>query len=143
MIDIERAADLLELHEGNERFPYRCTAGKLTIGIGFNLDDVGLYPEEIEFILRNRIRRTEAKLQRVVPAYRGLSMVRKIVLVDMAYNLGTPRFLKFEKMLAALELRDYTLAAAEMLDSKWARKDVGARAVRLAEMMRTGEWPES
>ena len=143
MIDIERAADLLELHEGNERFPYRCTAGKLTIGIGFNLDDTGLYPEEIEFILRNRIRRTEAKLQRVVPAYRHLSMVRKIVLVDMAYNLGTSRFLKFEKMLAALELRDYKLAAAEMLDSKWARKDVGARAVRLAEMMRTGEWPES
>lgn len=140
---MERAADLLELHEGNERFPYRCTAGKLTIGIGFNLDDVGLYPEEIEFILRNRIRRTEAKLQRVVPAYRNLSMVRKIVLVDMAYNLGTSRFLKFEKMLAALELRDYKLAAAEMLDSKWARKDVGARAVRLAEMMRTGEWPES
>lgn len=142
MIDIERMADLLELHEGNKRFPYKDTVGKWTIGIGFNLDDVGLYPEEIDFILRNRIEKVDTKLRSVLPEYQGLGSVRQMVLVDMVFNLGLSRFLKFRKMVAALALRDYTLASREMLDSKWARQ-VGGRATRLSGMMRTGEWPDS
>ena len=38
-------------------------------------------------------------------------------------------------MLRALRNRDYTTAAAEMLDSRW-REQVGKRAETLAERMR-------
>ena len=37
-------------NEGFRQSPYRCTAGKLTIGVGRNLDDCPLTKEELEFI---------------------------------------------------------------------------------------------
>ena len=39
MIRIEEAAERLVLHEGMRLKPYRCPAGKLTIGAGRNLED--------------------------------------------------------------------------------------------------------
>ena len=36
------AIELIKYHEKYRRFPYRCTAGKLTIGYGWNLDDNGI-----------------------------------------------------------------------------------------------------
>jgi hypothetical protein len=48
----------------------------------------------------------------------------------------------FRRMLAALERRNFAEAAAELLDSDW-RKQVGEkRAMALATMMSTGEYPE-
>ena len=136
----DKASGLIELHEGRRRLPYRDTVGKLTIGIGFNLDDVGLYDEEIDFILRNRINRVDLELRTAFKeTYTNLNTVRKVALIDMAYNLGIIGIAKFHKMWQALEAQDYRLAATNMLDSKWATQ-VKGRATRLAQMMRTGEW---
>ena len=74
-----------------------------------------------------------------MPWARALSPERQAVLVNMAFNLGIAGLLAFKRMLAACERGEYAAAAREMLDSVWA-KQVGARAVRLAEQMRTGEW---
>jgi lysozyme len=142
MFDLDKAADLLERHEGRRRYAYRDTEGLLTIGIGFNLDDVGLYDVEMDFILRNRIRLMYVELMRVKPLIKSLTETRQIVLVDMAYNMGITRLLGFKKFFAALAEADYTRAAAEMLDSKWAGQ-VGVRAIRLSKMMGTGKWAES
>lgn len=139
---ISNVKDLLTLHEGVRRFPYRCTAGKLTIGVGFNLDDVGLYPEEINFILANRIERTEAEVERTFPWYHELDDVRKAVIVDMAYNMGMATLSQFKRTLGSVRDGNYALASTQMLQSKWARQ-VGNRARRLATMMETGEWPQS
>ena len=57
----------------------------------------------------------------------------------MAFNLGVAGLLKFKKMIAALEKRDYDTAAIEMLDSQWA-KQVGQRSQELSRQMRTGKW---
>jgi lysozyme len=59
------------------------------------------------------------------------------VLLDMSFNLGIVGLLRFKNTLATIRRGDYSKAAAMMLDSLWARQ-VGKRAVRLAEMMRTG-----
>lgn len=134
-------AQLLEVHEGNRRYPYRCTAGKLTIGIGFNLDDVGLYPEEIDFILQNRIRLTEEAVERSFPWYHELDEVRQAVILDMAYNMGMRTLLQFKRTLKSVKDGEYERASKEMLESKWARQ-VGARSKRLSKMMETGEWPK-
>lgn len=130
---------MLELHEGNKRFPYRCTAGKLTIGVGFNLDDVGLYPEEIQFILDNRVRLVRTRLEKELPWFSRLNDVRQAVLIDMGYNLGVDGLLKFKRTLGSVERGDYELAAQQMLQSLWARQ-VKGRAVRLSKMMESGEW---
>lgn len=136
---MQKLLDMLELHEGVRRFPYRCTAGKLTIGVGFNLDDVGLYPEEIRFILDNRVNLLRKELAAELPWFVQLDEVRQAVLLDMAFNLGTQGLLKFKRTLGSIQSGNYVLAAEQMLQSLWA-KQVGRRSVRLAKMMETGEW---
>lgn len=132
---------LLTLHEGVRQFPYEDSVGKLTIGIGFNLDDVGLFPEEMAFILANRIRRAEEEVERVFPWYHELDEVRQAVIIDMAYNMGLTTLSKFKRTLGSVAQGEYELASKQMLESKWARQ-VKGRAVRLAKMMETGQWPE-
>ena len=127
----------LILHEGLKLKPYRCTEGKLTIGVGRNLDDKGISELEALYLLWNDIKDVMDALDRYA-WYRQLDPVRQKALIDMAFNLGLGGLMQFKKMIAAIELGDYGAAADQMLDSRWARQ-VKTRADRLAEMMRTGE----
>ena len=133
----EKLIRLLITHEGLRLKPYRDTRGKLTIGVGRNLDDVGITEEEALYLLKNDIKRVLDFLKERLPYWNGLTETRKMALVDMCFNLGPGGFLSFKRMLAALERGDYEQAAREMLDSRWARQ-VGRRAEELAEMMREG-----
>lgn len=128
----------LKHHEGVRRLPYECPAGKLTIGVGRNLDDRGLSDDEIDLLLRNDIWTAMQELDAVWPEWRKLSRNRQDALIDMMFNLGRTRFRKFEKFLSALKSGDYAKAADEMLNSKWANQ-VGKRAETLARMMREDE----
>lgn len=119
--------------EGLRLKPYRCSAGKLSIGVGRNLDDVGITEEEAEYLLMNDLQRAENDAKKL-PGFDNCSQVRRDVLIEMVFNLGLPRVLGFRKMLAALSKGDYTEAAHQMLDSKW-HKDVGNRTDRLAWRM--------
>ena len=74
--------------------------------------------------------------------YDLLNPARRAVLVNMAFNLGRARLRSFRHMLRAVRRREYSRAAHEMLDSKWARQ-VGNRATELAEQMRTGRWAKA
>jgi lysozyme len=123
--------------EGLRLKPYRCTAGKLTIGVGRNLEDRGISESEAAVLLENDIRQVEADLERRLPFFRSLTDARQRVLVNMGFNLGVPGLLKFENTLKLIEAGKYADAAAAMLDSKWA-KQVGARAARLSQMMKEG-----
>ena len=59
----------------------------------------------------------------------------KLIIANMAFNLGITRLRKFKKMLAALNSGDYKLASEEGLDSKWA-KQVYNRSKRLMNRLR-------
>lgn len=131
--------DQLIRDEGEKLKPYRCTAGKLTIGVGRNLDDNGIRPIESRFMLENDISECEAVLKKNLPWIERLDAARKGVLINMCFNLGWPRLSKFVNTLSCIEKGDYKAAAKGMLDSLWA-KQVGDRAVRLAKQMETGEW---
>jgi len=139
-IDGNKAAAYIALNEGYRRYKYTDSVGVETIGIGFNLEE-GFTEDESRMILRMRMRGFINELSARIPAYCSVSCIRKIVLLDMAYNLGIGRLLKFKKMIAALDSRDFELAAKEMLDSTYARQ-VKDRATRNAYMMETGEWFE-
>lgn len=127
----------LILHEGLRLKPYKCPAGYLTIGVGRNLETKGISREEALFLLRNDIKEIERALSKY-DWYTKLDPIRQKVLIDMCFNLGLAGLLQFRRMITALNLGDYETAADEMLASKWA-KQVGARAQRLAQMMRTGQ----
>lgn len=131
------ARKLIKEHEGLRLKPYECTAGKLTIGYGRNLDDNGISEVEANALLDNDINSVCIRLESQ-DFWTGLCAARQAVLIDMCFNLGWPRLSGFRKMLAALRVADYQAAAREMLDSQWA-KQVGGRATKLAKIMRTGE----
>jgi lysozyme len=59
--------DLLVKHEGIRNKPYEDSVGVLTIGVGRNLDDVGLSHDEIYYLLKNDIRRCEKELDNSFP----------------------------------------------------------------------------
>ena len=59
----------------------------------------------------------------------------KLIIANMAFNLGLTRLIKFQKMFKALNEGDYKQASIEGLDSKWA-KQVYNRAKRLMNRLR-------
>ncbi len=139
---IEIASELIQKHEGLRLKPYRCTASKLTIGYGRNLDDVGITEEEaiqmLERDIANAVVDCEVLLQIGQNIkLKTLSDNRQAVLIDMCFNLGFNRLKRFHNMFTAIGHQDYKWAAEEMLDSRWA-KQVGQRAITLAKIMKEG-----
>jgi lysozyme len=128
--------ELLHRHEGMRLKPYKDSVGKLTIGIGRNLDDNGISEVEADFLLKNDLIRCFEEAQKF-DWFVVLNDARACVIVSMIFNLGLPRFLGFKNMIKALEEERYEDASKEMLDSVWA-KQVGRRADELSEMMKTG-----
>jgi lysozyme len=125
-------------HEDLRLKPYIDTQNKTTIGIGRNLTDVGINVEEAMFLLNNDIAGCVLDLRKNLSFYDDLNDERKNVLINMCFNLGINRLLKFKKTLALIEKGDYEDAGNEMLVSKWSEQ-VGYRAVELSEIMRKGE----
>ena len=134
-----RIEDLLIKHEAMRLKPYHCTAGALTIGVGRNLDSMGLSEDEVYYLLQNDIRRCEKELLKVFEWFAYLDTVSQDAMMDMCFNLGISRLRGFEKALEAMEDGDYEEAAVEFLDSNWADQ-VGQRAITITNMIRTGEY---
>lgn len=137
-MNYNRLIEQLKLHEGVRDRPYKDSVGKLTIGVGRNLTDKGLKPKEIEYLLMNDIMDCIDDLNKYLPWWRQLNEVRQRVLMDMCFNLGIGGLLGFKNTLAFIQSGDYEQASQNMLLSKWAGQ-VGQRARRLSEMMRTGQ----
>jgi lysozyme len=129
--------DALVRDEGLRLKPYRCTAGKLTIGVGRNLDDVGINRDEAMVLLDNDIARVKADAAHAFAWFARLDPVRQDVVLNMIFNLGINRFSQFHQTIQCIEAFDYEGAADRMLQSLWA-KQVGQRAIRLARQMREG-----
>ncbi|GAB1468051.1 hypothetical protein MASR2M64_07540 [Candidatus Cloacimonadota bacterium] len=136
---MNRIKSQLVRHEGLRLKLYRCTAGKLTIGVGRNLDDCGISQKEAYALLDNDILNCEQQLLDEIPViYNALDEARQSVLLNMCFNLGLKGLLGFNNTLAFIAAGDWERAANGMLASKWA-KQVGMRAIELSEMMRKGK----
>src|SRR5687767_14656968 len=114
--------------------PYQCTSGKITIGCGRNLEDVGITLNEAYVLLSNDIERVLAEANQFA-WFKSLNMPRQDAVLSMLFNLGLARFQGFKKMIQAVINGRFEVAADEMLNSKWATQ-VGERAKDLAQIMR-------
>lgn len=142
---------LLMDDEGFESFPYfdccgksvkECECipqGKLTIGVGRNIEDVGLSENEIQGLLSNDVKRVTLQIERNFSWFTKINTPRRIVIISMAFNMGMDRLKGFKKMIKSIESGDFSSASAEMLNSKWADQ-VGDRAHRLSAIMKRGEF---
>lgn len=130
-------AQLIE-HEGLRLDLYKDSVGIWTIGVGRNLEHVGLRSEvEAKYLLRSDILAIRSELLVSLPWITDLDDVRQRVLTNMAFNLGVTGLLGFHKTLGFISDGKYVDAAQEMLRSRWARQ-VGKRAIALSEMMARG-----
>jgi lysozyme len=132
----ERVAEQLLVDEGLRLKPYRCTAGRLTIGVGRNLDDKGISHAEALVLLQNDLDEAWGGLHASLPWISAAPEAVQEALVNMAFNLGLKGLLGFAQTLELLRLGRYAEAATGMLASRWAGQ-VGARAQRLAAMVRS------
>lgn len=127
---------MLKKHEGVRSTFYLDTLGIPTIGVGRNLRDKGLSAAEVDYLLDNDVMEIEHALRQQFVWFAGLSVARQLALIDMAF-MGPKKLEQFPQMVAAFASGDYPEAARQMLASKWADQ-VGARAVELAAIVRTG-----
>jgi lysozyme len=133
--------EMLRRHEGCETHAYSCTANRLTIGCGRNIDPaggLGLSEDEIIYLLENDITRCVKELEGF-PWFPELVGARRDAMIDICFNLGISRLKLFKLALAAMGNHDYNTAAAEFINSKW-RKQTGNRAIEVALMIKTGNY---
>ncbi len=138
----ERLIEQLKVHEGVEAFAYHCTANKLTIGVGRNIDKdggLGLSEDEIDYLLKNDIYRCRKELSETFSWFDDLDSVRQDALCNLHFNLGLTRLLGFKKALGFMASGDFYMAADEFLDSNW-RNQVGDRAIEVTDQIRDGEY---
>lgn len=142
--NMEKLIDMLKRHEGVETHAYECSEGKVTVGVGRNIDQkggMGLSEDEIDYLLQNDVERVIKELASEYAWFNGLDDVRKDAIIDIAFNLGATRLRGFRRALTAMEAGDYTEASTEFLDSRWA-KQVGGRALELTDMIASGEYAD-
>lgn len=137
-MDLERLKQSLFKEENFRSKPYYDSEGHLTIGIGRNLDE-GISEEEALFLLDRDVKGVIFECEQL-PFWEQLSDPRQHVIADMVFNMGLPRFMKFERMISFIKKKDYNAASSEMLNSQWASQ-VKKRATDLAEIMRLGVFP--
>ena len=111
--------ELLIGHEGLKLKPYRDTEGILTIGVGRNLEDNGISKDEALYMLNNDIETAISDLKSIFDDFELYPKKVQLVLIDMMFNLGKPRFSGFVHMIAAVKEQNWKNMIKEMKDSHW------------------------
>ncbi len=133
----EEVVEDIKREEGFASRVYLDTGGRKTIGYGTLLED-GISEAEAVLLLHHRLGAMAEELahSRVGGVCAHLTRGARRAVLNMAYNMGVPNLLGFERMWTALAEGDYERAAAEVLDSEYARA-LPARARRVAAVMRS------
>jgi len=136
---VTRLKQQLIRHEGLRLKPYTDTVGKLTIGVGRNLTDVGISKDEAYYLLDNDIHTVIVEVNKTWPWVANLVPARRDVIYNMAFNMGVPTLAQFQKFLLAAREGQLVKAKAELLNSRWAQQ-VKTRADELVRQYETGEY---
>ena len=157
MSEFERLLEDLKRDEGTKKIgamfvPYKCPAGKWTIGWGHNLEAWGIPVSLVDGILSgfgiteaqaysllytDAVSSEQAAKLCIGVAWSKLSPIRQNVLTNMCFNLGVTKFVEFTQTILAVRRLDYYEAAAQMTKSGWYTQ-TGARSKRLVGEMLTG-----
>ncbi len=138
-------------NEGLKLKPYRCPAGKWTIGYGYNMEangipgwmvdkvlsGKGITEGDAERLLITEVAECISQCGKIVPGFSTLTHNRKIAMVDMCFNLGAAGLAKFKTMLACIGRGDFGGASKAAVNSKW-YKQVKLRGVRVVKLIREG-----
>ena len=132
---MEKLIEHIKQEEGFRSRVYQCTEGYDTIGSGVAIKDLEMTEDIAELILKEKLIKLYSRIEKQINFFKKLPIDIQDVLLSMSYQMGVTGVTRFKKMLAAMLLKDWTKAADEMLDSKWARQTPN-RAKRLSEIVR-------
>lgn len=132
---------MLQADEGIAYRPYRCTSGKLTIGIGRNLEDKNLSENVINLMLEEDVQEAEKGARQIFgEQFDTFSENRQLALINLVFNMGIKTFSTFINTIALMKAEKWVDASVALLDSRYA-KQVKGRALRVAEMLSRDAFP--
>ena len=118
-MDLKKLKQMLIKHEGKKLWPYKCTAGKLTIGIGHNLDAKGISNAVADLIYEEDIMEVINDLYKIFENFNDLPEQIQLVLADMRFQLGNNGFREFKKLIKAVKRKDWKEMKINMANSLW------------------------
>lgn len=107
--------------------------GKVTIGVGRNLTDVGLSDAEITHLLHNDIDAAVSHALEIFPGWDGLPVEVQHVVVNMIFQLGRRGFNGFRRFISHVKCHNWPAAAEEVMSSR-AAEQAPARFQRHADV---------
>ena len=145
-MNIEALREQLKIDEGVKYEIYKDHLGYPTFGIGHLItendpehgkpDGTKISEDRVNEIFETDVAKFVSEAKILFPDLDELPDVAQQVIVNMAFNMGRPRLSKFKNFIAGVNDRDWTRAAEEMMDSRWATQ-VGDRAIRLRNQILT------
>tara|TARA_B110000208_G_C11620487_1_gene377045 strand:+ start:94 stop:504 length:411 start_codon:yes stop_codon:yes gene_type:complete len=135
-MDMERLRKTITRHEGARLEMYQDSLGIWTIGVGHNIQEKGISDRVMNLMLEEDLHEAIDEVERNVSFFTEMPEQVQEALVNLSFNMGIPRLMQFKKTLAYLREGDFTSAASELLDSRYATQ-VGERAIEIADMIRT------
>lgn len=121
--------------EGYETKLYTDSVGKLTIGIGYNIQDLGLPEDIIHVLFKRTVDTAILEAAKIFPSFYKLPESVQAAIIELTFNLGATKLRTFKKFIAAVNAKQWTTAKAELLNSKWAQQVKSRRANRIADMI--------
>ena len=143
---IKFAELIIIAEEGFSSSEYYCSQGYVTTGFGRKVSNTKYLPLSDNKVTKSsEILFVKSKISEIIPqlskkfpkAWTNCNDAQKAILISMTYQLGLNGVSAFTKMWKALDIKDWTLAYKEMLNSKWARQTPN-RANRHAKQILTG-----
>lgn len=123
------------------RQPYKDSRGIWTIGVGHNIETgPPIATALLMQIFDDDLRYVCDEVLKAFPFIKSWDMPRAAVLVNMCFAMGLSRLLGFNRMLHAMSVKNWIIAAAELRDSDFWRGEHRNRAERLARQLESGEW---
>ena len=160
---------LISDDEGCRSLPYQDIKGIWTIGIGHSLEANGLpagicndapdgmnwadglltflqnrgglTPAEIDALFHHDLAIAAQDLVACLPNADTLILPRYAAMIDMCFNLGRAKLLKFNTFLHLMEIGQYADAVRDLLNNTAVAKQLPKRYGRLAQIITSGEWP--
>jgi GH24 family phage-related lysozyme (muramidase) len=136
---ITNGRDFAKDAEGYLENVYLDSEGYPTVGYGWCLDYTRKWNSVKDFLNS----KFEEKYHEAELDYEKLGLdldpVRRDAVIDLIYNMGLTKVLKFKNTLAALKMKDYLGAGNNLEQSLW-YKQVGRRGKRIVNLIKTGNW---